>query len=238
MRRFRSHAYAPRLICASLSAAACAVLVAACGPGTPGNSCQGAPFPDQGIDQGGGGGGGGSGDGGGGGPMKPSQLPQINPIFCQPQTCGDTTWQVSFSLPNPAASSGWVIQMVTDDLSASDNTSRHTQFWEAFYIAAGKTTTSLYNGVDDQYNAVKHPSNTTGTETVIGLAKFYEGTLPSDFVYCDASGAEPAGGRRFTYNQPAWWDGTGTPHNLTVMWDCTNGATVRNVQTTPAGACM
>jgi hypothetical protein len=75
----------------------------------------------------------------------------------------------------------------------------------------------------------------TGTETVIGKAKFYTGTLPGDFIYCNPDTL--ANTRRSTTTMPAWWDGTGTDHNITVMWDCTNGGNVNNVQTVPAGNC-
>ncbi len=104
-------------------------------------------------------------------------------------------------------------------------------------IPANSTSTAtIYGPSADRYNEVNHPDNTTGTMTVTGTAKFYEGTLPSDFISCNP--ATMAGVRRSTAKQPVWWDGTGTPHTLMVMWDCADGGTVRNVSTTPAGVCI
>src|SRR5262249_40500779 len=158
--RFRLHAYVPRLICAGLSTTACAVLVANCGPGNPLNNpiCPG-PFPDQAFDQcsGGGGGGGNSAGGGGGGggcvcgrPMVSKQNPVINTIGCPEQPCANMSWGVNFSLQQQAATCGWVIQEIT-----INGPSGQDHYWEAFYIAAGATTTNGIYGFtgDDNYGS-------------------------------------------------------------------------------------
>jgi hypothetical protein len=173
--------------------------------------------------------------------MVSKQNPVITTVgTCEVQDlCGTIKWGVSFSLPQPAATCGWIIQMIT-----VNSPSEQVQFWEAFYIPAGaQTTMGIYSQgsgppVDDTYFS-KHLLNTKGTDTTQGIARFYEGTLPSDFVYCDLpGGGSPAGGaRRFTRTQPPWWDGQGTPHDITIMWDCTNMPTTCSVQTDPPNAC-
>lgn len=248
----RSHAYARRLIYAGLSAMACSVLVAACGPGTPGApgnlsyDCLSGRFqtppPDLAFDQcGAGGGGGATGAGGGvgcacGRPFAPMQNPSISSVQCPETLCGQISWTVNFTLPQPSTTCGWVIQELTaNSLFGKDH------FWEAFYIPAGATGTmpGMYSPGDDTYgNIFTHPLNSMGTETVTGVAKFYEGQLPADFVYCDALNSTPAGGRRFTRNQPSGWDGSGTPHTITINWNCTANPGVMppntcNVTTTP-----
>jgi hypothetical protein len=163
--------------------------------------------------------------------MVSKQNPVITTVGCPPTTmCGGMMWQVTFSLPQPATTCGWVIQMIT--------VNGQPPFWEAFYIQAGATTTmNIYQQADDTYGS-NHALNTMGTDTTQGTARFYEGTLPPDFVYCDADGGSPAGGtRRFTRTQPPWWDGQGTPHNITITWDCTGMPTTCSVQTDPPNGC-
>ena len=74
--------------------------------------------------------------------------------------------------------------------------------------------------------------------TFIGKAKFYEGTLPADFI-CPNEAAKPAGALRAITTQPPFWDGTGTDHNLTVTWDCASGNDIVTVlaQPDPDGFC-
>jgi hypothetical protein len=55
-------------------------------------------------------------------------------------------------------------------------------------------------------------------QTGIGKAKFYEGTLPADFIRPDpANPHTKSGDRRSTTSQPPFWDGTGTDHNIAVF---------------------
>ena len=156
-----------------------------------------------------------------------------NPVIttdgvCKEDLCGTITWRVAFSLPQPSTTCGWVIQQITIN---------QDQFWEAFYIPAGaQTTMGTYGKNDDSYFS-QHALNTMGTDTTQGIARFYEGTLPPDFVYCDALGSPAGGTRRFTRTRPSWWDGQGTPHNLTIMWDCTGMSNVCSVQTDPPNGC-
>jgi hypothetical protein len=178
--------------------------------------------------------------------FMPLQDPMVVTQPCNRNGCANVTWGVNFTLPNPSQNGGWVVQEITfthtetvasGQLVCIPSTTGH--FWEAFYIAAGQTTTgTLYGALpntDDIYRDV-HDEFSMGTDTVMGTAKFYEGTLPPDFVYCNA--ATSAGTRRSTTQQPPGWDGTGTPHNLTLMWDCTAGGDgTYSLQTVPSPAC-
>jgi hypothetical protein len=83
---------------------------------------------------------------------------------------------------------------------------------------------------DDSYSNVTRP-NTTDVDTFIGKAKFYEGTLPADFIRPNENTF--AHDRRSTTTQPPFWDATGTDHNLTVAWDCTAGNDILTMLPTP-----
>jgi hypothetical protein len=106
------------------------------------------------------------------------------------------------------------------------------------------STNGLYGQFDDSF-ATGHSRNSANIQEWKGIVRFYEGTLTSDFVYCDDAGPNPSGNARFTRTQPVWWNpdvlqgGTegGATHNLTINWDCTASGTMCNVQTVPQGAC-
>jgi hypothetical protein len=170
-------------------------------------------------------------------PMAPSQDPAIKTLKCEPKTpCGKYTWQVNFRLPAPAATSGWIVQEISYDLHDQDGVHKQGSFWEGFYVEAGETR-CVYSTVgldgspldpgtnpelpDDTYHHPGHVSNSMGVDTLIGKAKFYEGTLPGDFIR--PNNQTFAIDRRSTTTQPPFWNGTGTDHNLTVTWDCTGG---------------
>lgn len=165
-------------------------------------------------------------------PMMPAQAPMIVPAMCQPFTCGGEAWYVQFTLPQAAANSGWIVQQVTSTVNGNVQ-----QWWEAFYIAQfNKTTVGIYNSLYDDLFAFKPSSNTSGTQSVQGIAEFYAGTLPSNFV---RGGVPSAGCLRATTTKPDFWTGDGTPHSLMVSWDCTDGNANPNtsVQTVPPGSC-
>jgi hypothetical protein len=71
---------------------------------------------------------------------------------------------------------------------------------------------------DDMYEISSFPSH-KGKIVAFGKAKFYEGTLPSDFVAYNPSTL--AGSLRSTATKPPFWDDTGTDHSVNVEFDCT-----------------
>jgi len=113
-------------------------------------------------------------------------------------------------------------------------------YWEAFWFPAGSTGHVCVNAPsDDRYSQPPSQSSTKGTATWIGKAKFYEGTLPGDFMRDADPVNSPTGALRYTHTQPAFWDGTGTDHNLTVTWDCSDpGNPVDSVQSVPPDDCF
>jgi hypothetical protein len=147
---------------------------------------------------------------------------------------------VLYTLPGPSINGGWIVQEITDTLTETTGglaCNRNVHFYEAVYVPPGASNTAMlyYPNPDDNFT-LSHDSNSMGTETVMGTAKFFEGTLPADFVYCNDAGL--SGTRRSTTQTPPGWDGTGTPHNLTVMWDCTSGgAGTSSVLLTPTYVC-
>lgn len=88
-------------------------------------------------------------------------------------------------------------------------------------------------GPDDSYSNRTRPSS-TDVDTFIGKAKFYEGTLPADFIRENRDTLAEA--RRSTTTQPPFWDGAGTDHNLTVAWDCTAGNNILTMLPAPGPA--
>ena len=177
--------------------------------------------------------------------FTPSQDPMVVNVRCdviinQGNDCGNVNWGVLYTLSNPSISGGWVVQEITDTLTETAGgltCNRSAHFYEAFYVPPNASNTAMlyYPDPDDNFT-LQHDPNSMGTETVTGMAKFYEGTLPADFVYCNDAG--PAGTRRSTTQTPPGWDGTGTPHNLMITWDCTaGGAGTSSVQLTPMSTC-
>ncbi len=166
-----------------------------------------------------------------------SQNPAINTLYGGPSDlgCGGVEWLVEFKLPAKAEGDGWIIQQIQRsydirkrDGSVADanlNAPKPT-FWEAWPVKKGDVLTSnrfdaTADGrtYDDSFDQPTRP-NLKGTFKVVGLVKFYEVTLPSDFI--KQNPATRAEDLRSTTNKPAFWDGTGTVHNLTTTWDCTD----------------
>jgi hypothetical protein len=171
-------------------------------------------------------------------PMKASQDPEIQPVLpCSKQSCGGIAWLVNFALPVPAATDGWVVQevMYSKDVTGPGATAVQDHYWEGFWFPAGSTGHICVNAPsDDRYDQASSKSGMKGTAIWIGKAKFYEGALPGDFMRAADPSNSPAGILRYTHTQPLFWDGTGTEHNLTVTWDCSDpGNPVDSVQSVP-----
>ena len=167
-----------------------------------------------------------------------SQNPKINTLYGGPKDlgCGGMEWLVEFELPNKAGSDGWIIQQVQRayDIRLADGKVADPQlnapkalFWEAWPVKKGEVRTSnRYDATsdgrtyDDSFDQPNRP-NLKGVFKVVALVKFYElATLPADFIkHNPATRAEDLPS---TTTKPPFWDDTGTVHNLTVTWDCTD----------------
>lgn len=165
-----------------------------------------------------------------------SQNPKINTLYAGPKDlgCGGVSWMVEFELPEKAGADGWMVQQIqrSYDIRKADGSvadknlnAPKTLFWEAWPVKKGEKLTSNRNsdtdeGVtyDDAFDQPKR-ENLKGEFKVVALVKFFEGKLPADFV--KKNPATRAEDLPSTTTKPAFWDDTGTVHNLTVTWDCT-----------------
>jgi hypothetical protein len=166
-----------------------------------------------------------------------SQNPQINTLYGGPKDlgCGGVEWLVEFKLPRKAEGDGWIIQQIlrSYDIREADGSvadanlnAPKVTFWEAWPVKKGAIITSnRYDATDDgrtyddSFDQPERP-NLKGEFKVIGLVKFYEVALPSTFVKQNLQ--TRAEDLLSTTVRPDFWDGTGTIHNLTITWDCTD----------------
>ena len=169
--------------------------------------------------------------------LIPSQNPLIKTLYGGPKDlgCGQMVWMVAFELGRKAGNAGWIIQQVTRsyDIRNPDGSiwdaklnSPKVNYWEAWPVTKGEIITAnrfdpTDEGVtyDDSFDQPKRP-NTKGEFKVVALAKFYEVALPSTFIKQNL--LTRAEDLPSTTERPDFWDGTGTVHNLTVVWDCTS----------------
>jgi hypothetical protein len=166
-----------------------------------------------------------------------SQNPLVKTLYTGPKDlgCGGVEWLVEFQLPRKAGADGWIIQQVTrsydirmPDGSVADpklNAPKAT-FWEAWPVKKGALrTTNRYDATadgrtyDDSFDQPTRP-NLKGEFKVVALAKFYEVALPATFK--KQNPLTRAEDLPSTTQRPDFWDGSGTVHNLTVTWDCTD----------------
>jgi hypothetical protein len=166
-----------------------------------------------------------------------SQNPSINTLYSGPKDlgCGGVEWLVEFQLPKKADADGWIIQQVTRsyDIRKADGSvadprlnAPKATFWEAWPVKKGAVkTANRYDATDDgrtyddSFDQPTRP-NLKGEFKVVALAKFFEVTLPATFV--KQNPLTRAEDLPSTTIKPSFWDGTGTVHNLTASWDCTD----------------
>jgi hypothetical protein len=167
-----------------------------------------------------------------------SQDPKINTLYGGPKDlgCGGMEWLVEFVLPTAAGADGWIIQQVlrSYDIRTPDGkiasptlNAPKALFWEAWPVKKGAVRTSnRYDATDDgrtyddSFDQPTRP-NLRGTFKVVALVKFFElAILPKDFI--KKNPATRAEDLHSTVTRPPFWDDTGTVHNLTVTWDCTD----------------
>lgn len=163
------------------------------------------------------------------------QNPRINTLHAGPKDlgCGGIEWLVEFKLPNKAEGDGWIIQQIQRayDIRKKDDSvadpklnAPKTTFWEAWPVKKGEVLTSnrfdaTSDGrtYDDMFDQPKRP-NLKGWFRVTALVKFFEVTLPVDFIKQNPD--TRAEDLRSSIRKPLCWDGTGTVHNLFTSWNC------------------
>jgi outer membrane protein OmpA-like peptidoglycan-associated protein len=168
-----------------------------------------------------------------------NQDPEINNLFGPTDFgCGGFEWLVEFKLPEPASQPGYIVQQISrnSNIQTFDGTKVAVPdviYWEAWPVRRGDRLTSTRfastddgRQYDDSYDHDRFPQ-THGVITLLGVAKFYEEKLTSDFKKNN-----PLTEARSLYStprRPAFWDGTGTAHNLWLTWDCTAGKAVSSL---------
>lgn len=158
--------------------------------------------------------------------------------------CGGFKWQVIFTLNNPSAKGGWIVQEIEFDqlVIQCPNTeiiNRKVHYWEAWQVAAGTSgdvdrLAGKYN-YDDQFSSPNFP-DTRGHTTITGKVQFFEGLiLPANFIKNNP--AAFAGGLPATTVAPAFWNtDNAADHNLSIVWNCCDGKTDGAMTHTPDDA--
>ncbi len=162
-----------------------------------------------------------------------TQNPKINTLYGGPadKGCGEVEWLVEFELPRKAGRDGWIVQRITRsyDIRNADGTvadpklnAPKAPFWEAWPVKKGEVkTANRYDPTDDgrtYYDGFDQPRRSN--LKVIALVKFFEVDLPATFIKQNPD--TRAEDLPSTTVRPDFWDGTGTTHNFTVTWDCTD----------------
>jgi RHS repeat-associated protein len=171
--------------------------------------------------------------------------PGISVVSSNVQPCFDVDIGFKFQIPQGLQRlSGFVIQEIhqvvhIEDCDGKDITSNYgntaeVRFWEAFSLEA-IWTRSRVPDPDDSFQVSLGADGTRGTLTVTGTAKGAANwQLPSHFIDPPPPGA-PSNKLPFSPTEPANWNMIpGTPHNMTVTWDCCCDKKNLNVQTVPS----
>ena len=158
-------------------------------------------------------------------PGPPQRLdaadPKIDTVAgpCLTHWAGGYHWFVRYRLLHPAPASGHIIQ----ELWQVGSGGSREHFWEYWSVASGAVSPpdptptpaeASPAGVpyDDRYVHGVLPGgmhDRTGWYRHVGVARFYPGPLPRQFV----------GARRFTYDMPdGWVAGAGTRHDCYAQW--------------------
>jgi hypothetical protein len=158
----------------------------------------------------------------------PTRLDPLDPVIgtvagpCLDDWFGGYSWYVTYTLPQPAPSGGFLIQELYQQ--GSGGSSEH--FWECWRIRSGEqdppartntpagvTPSGLY---DDRYihgNVPGATHATSGWYRHVGQARFYPGPLPPEF------GTESPGVHSYiTRTRPAGWTGAGARHDCYAEW--------------------
>jgi len=176
-----------------------------------------------------GGSGGASADGGGGGQQRLRYETVVSPTIGADGELTD--WSVQWKLDHASQSGGWIVQNISASFDVEDAfgspfahpaNDGNWDYWEAWRVPAGSSVTSYAahgDILDDTYNMPGAGMGTTGTVTIAGSARFYEGLdLPSSFA---AGNVAHAGMLPSTSVDPALFVNPSTPavsHTYTWMW--------------------
>jgi hypothetical protein len=168
-------------------------------------------------------------------PMTPSQDPTVETVRAPLKNpCDKVCWLVKFRLPLQAADRGYFVQhvSVTREAKYAGGTNAEPpgqfdfDFYEAFLpkVPQGAQESLMTSQtkcgeetINDEFTSPEPPSSTWGSFHAKGLVKFYVGNLTNDFV---VTNAPPTYILPRTLKRPAWWNDTGTAHNLDVQWNC------------------
>ncbi len=158
----------------------------------------------------------------------PTRLDPLDPVIstvagpCLEDWAGGYFWYVTYMLPQPAPSGGFLIQELYQQ--GSGGSSEH--FWECWRIRGGEqqppNRTNTPAGVspsgayDDRYIHGNVPGAThaaQGWYRHVGQARFYPGPLPPEF------GPEsPTVDSYLARSRPTGWTGAGARHDCYAEW--------------------
>jgi hypothetical protein len=153
----------------------------------------------------------------------------ITPSEVHVNNCGNTKWEVNFSVA-PNATDGWIIQELSQvdvDLVAQQTSTEH--FWEAWPVAARASGPARAQGDHDDTFLVTTGSVRWGGHTWSGKVRYYPlAMMPGATAAAIPGFARDQFGQLQTTHQPGFWSGEGgAQHTLAVSWDCRPGHTGR-----------
>jgi hypothetical protein len=159
----------------------------------------------------------------------PTRLDAFDPIIgtvagpCLEDWNGGYFWYVTYTLPHPAPSGGFLIQELYQQ--GSGGSSEH--FWECWRIRANEQSPPARTNTpaevspagqpyDDRYRHLNVPGATlaaSGWYRHVGQARFYPGPLPPQFGTDD-----PGIHSYITRTRPDGWTGAGARHDCYAEW--------------------
>lgn len=173
----------------------------------------------------------------------PDQIPVLVPVVGE-KFAGGALWAVQFSLPHPAAKSGFIIQELlmseSGTRSNGQTAARTWHYWEAWPVIQGQQTITDPNSretvakfvqdrggsppfgqIYQQYcNDIffkQYALRTKGWAEWRAVAAFYEKTLPQDFVPNNPD--TESGNLLSTTASPPFWNGTGLVRRFRLDFD-------------------
>jgi hypothetical protein len=170
----------------------------------------------------------------------PTRLDPLDPIIstvagpCLEDWAGGYIWYVTYMLPAPAQTGGFLIQ----ELYQQGSGGADEHFWECWRVRANEQAppartntppevTPSGQPYDDRYRHLNVPGATLATSgwyRHVGQARFYPGPLPPQF------GTEDPGVHSYiTRTRPDGWTGAGTRHDCYAEWGRRGGNRYRGL---------